>query len=288
MPNHRTRFAASALVAAFMIGATGCAADSGSTGDSDAQTTLERVQESGIVRVAIANEPPYTQVNVDGSITGVDPDVLREVLAGMGIETLEGVVTPFASMIPGLLADRWDVIAAGLNINPDRCGQVLFSEPVIVSTMSFAVVAGNPKGLTSIESLLNDSTATVAVMGGTFEEGILNDANVPAGQIVQVADSRGGVEAVEAGRADAFMTPTLTLNALVGDSTAVEVTAALPDTPVTGAGVAFRKEDVEFHAAYNEGLAALKATPRYAEILESWGFDAAAVEGVTTAQLCQG
>lgn len=288
MPNNRTKLAASALVAVFLMGATGCAADSGSNGESDSQSTLERVQESGIVRVAIANEPPYTQVNVDGSITGVDPDVLREVLAEMGIDTLEGVVTPFASMIPGLLADRWDVIAAGLNINPDRCGQVLFSEPVIVSTMSLAVPAGNPKNLTSIASLLDDPSVTVAVMGGTFEEGILNDADVPANQIIQVADSRGGVEAVQAGRADSFMTPTLSLNALVEGFTDVEVTAALPDTPVTGAGVAFRKEDVEFHAAYNEGLAALKATPRYAEILDSWGFDAASVEGVTTEQLCQG
>lgn len=283
----RTRIAASALAAAFVFGVSGCAADSGAPGESGAQNTLERAQDSGIVRVAIANEPPYTQVNADGSITGVDPDVLREVLEGMGIETLEGVVTPFASMIPGLLADRWDVIAAGLNINSERCGQVLFSEPVIVSTMSYAVAAGNPKNLDSIASIINDPTASVAVMGGTFEEGILTDAGVPAGQIVQVADSRSGVEAVEAGRADAFLTPTLTLNALVGDSRSTEVTAALPDTPVTGAGVAFRIEDTEFHAAYNEGLAELKATPRYAEILESWGFDAAAVEGVTTEQLCQ-
>lgn len=287
MPKLRTKFVALALGAAFIIGASGCVADSGAPSGAGAQNTFERAQESGIIRVAIANEPPYTQVNADGSISGVDPDVLREVLAGMGIETLDGVVTPFASMIPGLLADRWDVIAAGLNINAERCEQVLFSEPVIVSTMSFAVVSGNPKGLDSIASVLDDSSATVAVMGGTFEEGILTDAAVPASQIVQVADSRSGVEAVDAGRADAFLTPTLSLNALVGNSTSTEVTAALPDTPITGAGVAFRKEDVEFHAAYNAGLAELKATPRYAEILDSWGFDATAVEGVTTEQLCQ-
>lgn len=279
------RYLAVALTAGLIVGITGCSATRPGSGTS--VDTLAKVKADGFLRVAIANEPPYTQVNPDGSITGVDPDVLREVVAGMGIKTLEGVITPFESMIPGLIAGRWDVIAAGLNIKESRCKQVLFSEPVIVSTMSYAVIAGNPKKLDSIKKLVDTPSATVAVMPGTFEEGILTNGGVAASQIVKVSDSRSGVEAVEAGRADAFITPTLALKALVGDNTAVKVTAALPDTPVTGSGVAFRKEDAAFQKKYNEGLAKFKATPEYAKILAKWGFDAKAVEGVTTEQLCK-
>lgn len=279
------RYMAVALTAGLIAGVTGCSATS--PGGDPSIDTLEKVQADGFLRVAIANEPPYTQVNPDGSITGVDPDVLREVVAGMEIETLEGVITPFESMIPGLIAGRWDVIAAGLNIKESRCEQVLFSEPVIVSTMSYAVAADNPKKLDSIKKLVETSNATVAVMPGTFEETILTNGGVPESQIVKVNDSRSGVEAVQAGRADAFITPTLALKALVGDNAEVEVTSALPDTPITGAGVAFRKEDAAFHKKYNEGLAKFKATPEYGEILTKWGFDPKSVEGITTEQLCK-
>ena len=55
------------------------------------------------------------------------------------------MVTPYASMIPGLNANRWDAITAGLFMKQSRCGQVSYSEPVIVSTESFAVPKGTPR-----------------------------------------------------------------------------------------------------------------------------------------------
>lgn len=258
----------------------------GATGES-AQDTLAKAAKDGYLRVAIANEPPYTQVNADGTVTGAEPDVLRAVLSSMGIDEIEGVTTPYESMIPGLDAGRWDVVAAGLFMKESRCAAVAYSEPVIVSTESFGVPTGNPKNITTIQDVLDNPDLKIAVLTGGFEEGILKTAGVPSGQQVLVKDARSGVEAIGANRADAFLLPTLSLKDLAEAGGAVEVTEPIEDAPRTGSGAAFRKSDTKLLEAYNEALAEFKETQEFRDILEEWGFDPDAVEGVTAEELCK-
>ncbi|HSU69956.1 MAG TPA: ectoine/hydroxyectoine ABC transporter substrate-binding protein EhuB [Micrococcaceae bacterium] len=268
--------------------ATACSSvAAGGPASGGASNLLEVAKAQGFLRVGIANEPPYTQVNTDGTVSGCEPDVLRAVCQRMGIKDVQGIITPYESMIPGLNANRWDVIAAGLFMKQSRCSQVLYSEPVIVSTESFATPKGNPKGITSVASILADKSLKIAVLPGGFEEGVLKTANVPAAQQVKINDGRSGIEAVKANRADAFMLPTLSLRALAKDDSSFDVTDPLKDAPRTGSGAAFRKTDSSFHDAYNTELAAFKKTSGFSDILTKWGFDPAVVQGVTAQELCQ-
>lgn len=248
---------------------------------------LDTAKAQGFIRVGIANEPPYTQVSPDGQVTGCEPDVLRAVCKRLGIDEVQGIITPYESMIPGLNANRWDVIAAGLFMKQSRCSQILYSEPVIVSTESFATPKGNPKGILTVADIIADPALRVAVLPGGFEEGILKAANVPASQQVKVNDGRSGLEALKANRADTFMLPTLSLKALAGSDSSFDITAPIEDAPRTGSGAAFRQGDTSFHEAYNKELAAFKATPEFGAVLAKWGFDATVVEGVTTEELCK-
>lgn len=247
-------------------------------------STLDQIKQQGHARVAIGNEPPYTQVKPDGSVTGVEPDIVRAVLKSMGVPDIQGIVTPYASMIPGLNANNWDLIAAGLFMKQSRCGQILYSQPDLVSTESFAVPAGNPKGLTSIAAVKNNPAIKVAVLPGGFEDGSLKSAQVPADQVVNIPDGRSGIEAVKASRADAFFLPTLSLNSL--KTPGIDITPAIKDVQQTGSGAGFRKADADLVKQYDEKLQAFKQTPEYADILTKWGFDADAVKGVTRDQLC--
>lgn len=196
-------------------------------------------------------------------------------------------MTPYESMIPGLEAGRWDVIAAGLFMKESRCAAVAYSEPVIVSTESFGVPDGNPENITTIQDVLDNGDLKIAVLTGGFEEGILKTAGVPDGQQVLVKDARSGTEAVAAGRADAFLLPTLSLRELAETDSSFEVTEPIEDAPRTGSGAAFRKQDTELLDAYNAELAEFKQTDEFREILEGWGFDPDVVEGVTAEELCQ-
>lgn len=277
-----------AVGAALAGWASGCSSvPVGGPANAAAGNLLETAKAQGFLRVAIANEPPYTQVSADGAVSGCEPDVLRAVCKRLGIADIQGIVTPYGSMIPGLNANRWDVIAAGLFMKQSRCSQVAYSEPVIVSTESYATTKGNPKGITSIAAITANPSLRIAVLPGGFEEGILKTANVPESQQVKVTDGRSGIEAVKANRADAFLLPTLSLRALAKDDAGFEVTEALKDAPRTGSGAAFRTADSSFQEAYNKELAAFKKTPEFGQILTKWGFDPAVVEGVTAQELCQ-
>ncbi|SDI44273.1 polar amino acid transport system substrate-binding protein [Arthrobacter subterraneus] len=283
------RGAGVAVLGATVVGwATGCSSTAvGGPASGAASDLLETARSQGFLRIGIANEPPYTQVNADGTVTGCEPDVLRAVCKRLGIEDIEGVITPYESMIPGLKANRWDAIAAGLFMKQSRCAEVLYSEPVIVSTESFAVPKGNPKGIATVADVLADSALKIAVLPGGFEEGILKTQGVPESQQVKVNEGRSGIEALRAGRVDAFMLPTLSLRALEDEKSDFEVTDPVEDAPRTGSGAAFRQSDSAFHEAYNKELEAFKQEPGFAEILEKWGFDASVVDGVTTEELCQ-
>ena len=283
------RGAGVAVLGASVAGwATGCSSvAAGGPASGAASNLLELAKTQGFIRVGIANEPPYTQVDADGTVTGCEPDVLRAVCKRLGIDEVQGIITPYESMIPGLNANRWDVIAAGLFMKESRCAQVLYSEPVIVSTESFATPKGNPKGITSVAAILADPSLRIAVLPGGFEEGVLKTANVPASQQVKINDGRSGLEALKANRADAFMLPTLSLQALAADDSSFDISEPLDDAPRTGSGAAFRQADSAFHEAYNKELEAFKATPEFTEILTQWGFDASVVEGVTAQELCK-
>lgn len=257
-----------------------CGSSGGRGGD-----TLEKGKTDGI-RVAIANEPPYTKVKADGTLTGVEPDILKAVMKKLGITKVDGVTTPYDGMIPGLKANRWDVIAAGLFMKKSRCAEVAYSEPTIVSTESFGVKKGNPKKITTVASVKKNPKLKIAALGGAFEEGILKNAKL-TDQIVDVKDNRSGIEAVKAGRADAFFLPTLSLKDLVKGDSSMEVTAPVKDAPVTGSGHAFRKQDKKMLDAYNKALKELKDSGEYAKILKKWGFNAKDVKGHTTAELCK-
>ncbi|HET7387056.1 MAG TPA: ectoine/hydroxyectoine ABC transporter substrate-binding protein EhuB [Nocardioidaceae bacterium] len=254
---------------------------------SGGQSLLEVGRQRGYLRVGIANEPPYTSVTTDGKVTGCAPDVFRACVKGLGIDDIQGIITPYNGMIPGLKANRWDAITAGLFMKQSRCAEVDYSEPVIVSTESFAVKPGNPDHITTVKSVKSNPDLTVVVLPGGFEEGILQGAGVPDSQLLRINNNRSGVEAVSSGRADAFMLPTLSLKALAEKEKGFDVTPPVPDAPRTGSGAAFRKSDHDFLVKYNKQLAAIKDSGEFAKILNKWGFDPDAVKGVTAAELCK-
>ena len=92
--------------------------------EAEEESTLARIQREGVVRVGFANENPYAFAQPDGTLSGEAVEVARAVFEQMGIEEMEGVLTEFGSLIPGLQAGRFDVITAGMYVNPGRCEQV--------------------------------------------------------------------------------------------------------------------------------------------------------------------
>ncbi|MGQ9370281.1 ectoine/hydroxyectoine ABC transporter substrate-binding protein EhuB [Azospirillum sp. A39] len=257
---------------------------------ADAADALERLKEQGFARVAIANEPPYTAVTADGKVSGAGPDVARAVLAKMGVPDIVASISEYGAMIPGLQAGRFDMVAAGLFMKPERCRAVAYSEPDLCDAEAMAVKKGNPLGLQSYEDVAKNPDARIGAPGGGTEERLALQAGVPRDRVIVVPDGQSGIKMLQDGRIDAYSLPVLSINDLVakaGDTT-LDVVAPVKGAPVYCAGVAFPKDQTAFRDAYDKALAELKESGEFAKIVEPYGFSAAAAMSTSREKLCAG
>jgi polar amino acid transport system substrate-binding protein len=259
---------------------------------AQAQTTLERAKEEGFIRVGFANEAPFGYATPDGKLTGESPEVVRAVLAKMGIDQVDGVLTEFGSLIPGLQAGRFDIIAAGMFVNPKRCEQVQFSEPTYGIGQAFLIAAGNPKEVADYGSIAADPSLKLAVMSGAVEAGYARDSGVAEEQIVQLPDQSSLVAAVKAGRADAAALTALSIADMASKNEGVESTKPFGEVAgksVVGHGaVAFRKEDTDLYEAFNAELKKFIGSEEHLALVTPLGFGADYLPTKTTAELCAG
>ncbi|MDX5351051.1 MAG: ectoine/hydroxyectoine ABC transporter substrate-binding protein EhuB [Paracoccaceae bacterium] len=257
-----------------------------------AETALDRIKEQGYIRIGFANEAPFGYATPDGKLTGEAPEVAKAVLARMGITEVDGVLTEFGSLIPGLKAGRFDIIAAGMFINPKRCEEIAFSEPSYGIGQAFLVPSGNPKGLTDYASIVANPESKLAVMSGAVEAEYAKSAGVPEEQLVVLPDQSSLLAAVQAGRADAAALTALSIADMASKGEGVE--SAKPFGEVAGVsvkghgGFGFRKEDTDLQEAFNAELVAFLGTPEHIALVEQFGFGADYLPNKTMAQLCAG
>jgi len=262
------------------------------TGSALAQSTLEKAREAGYIRVGFANEAPYGYATPDGKLTGEAPEVAKAVLAKMGIKEVDGVLTEFGSLIPGLQAGRFDIIAAGMFITPKRCEQVSFSEPSYGIGQAFLVKAGNPQSIEDYATIAGNDDLKLAVMAGAVESGYAKKAGVEQAQLVVLPDQSSLVKAVQAGRADAAALTALSIADMASKNDGVESTKPFGEVAgesVKGhGGFAFRKEDKELYEAFNAELKKFIGTPEHIALVTPHGFGEGYLPNKTTAELCSG
>ena len=176
--NHELRVTRRGLLRSAVGLGAATAVIAGGTRIAFAETALERAKAQGFIRVGFANEAPFGYATPDGKLTGEAPEVAKAVLAKMGIPQVDGVLTEFGSLIPGLKAGRFDIIAAGMFINPKRCAEIAFSEPSYGIGQAMLVTKGNPKGVKDYSTFAGSKDLKLAVMAGAVEVGYAKDAGV--------------------------------------------------------------------------------------------------------------
>jgi polar amino acid transport system substrate-binding protein len=287
------------LVCSLILGLSlaACQAAAGPPGQPSptANTALERIIRKGVVRVGYADEKPFAYTGPDGAPAGASPAIAWVILQNLGIRRVEGVVAEFSSLIPRLQAGRFDVLATGMYIRPERCEQVLFANPELKIGAGLLVRAGNPLNLHRYEDIAANPAARVGTGAGYFEADYLIALGVQDGQIVLYADDASGVAAVQAGEVDAFAATAAALRAHLRQANDPGLELATPFSdpvingqPVTGhSGTAFRQGDAALRDIFNVELEKLKASGQLLEILLANGFDETNLPGdVTAAEIC--
>ncbi|MEW2044502.1 ectoine/hydroxyectoine ABC transporter substrate-binding protein EhuB [Streptomyces sp. NPDC005476] len=273
------------------LGAAGCSrvatASAAPGGD-----LLDRLRAQGVVRLGIAGEIPFGYIDRDGRLTGEAPELAKVIFKRLGVDEVQPVPTEFGSLIPGLGSQQFDVVAAGMYVNPDRCEQVIFADPDYQMLDAFIVRKGNPKGLHTYRDVV-EKGAGFATGTGYAEIQYAVEAGYDEGDILIVPDQVAGLNAVEAGRVDVFAGTALTAREVVKKSAKAEATK--PFAPlvggkphVDGGAFAFRPTETKLRDAFNAELRKLKKSGELFRILRPFGFTEAEMTDLTAKELCGG
>jgi arginine/ornithine transport system substrate-binding protein len=91
--------------------------------------------------IRLGNEgvyPPFSMVDSAGNLTGVEPDLAREMCKRMGAEC-EFVVMDFKALIPSLLQGKFDVLVSQVTPTAERKEKMLFTTRIVANPMVFIV-----------------------------------------------------------------------------------------------------------------------------------------------------
>ena len=92
-------------------------------------------------KLILGNEgayPPFSMVDASGTLTGVEPEVAREMCKRMNVEC-EFVVMDFKALIPAILQKKLDLVASQTKPLPERVDKVLFGRPILFNPDSYVI-----------------------------------------------------------------------------------------------------------------------------------------------------
>jgi polar amino acid transport system substrate-binding protein len=246
-------------------------------------STFDRIKADKVVTIGFINEPPYNFATSE-KLTGAYPEALRAFFATVDPEIkINGVLTEFSALIPGLVAGRFDINGGGMNIRPARCEQIDFSNPEVQALEVFVVKKGNPLGLTNYKEVAAHATAKYGAVTGGVEVELADVAGIPKDRQVVFPDGPSMIAGLLAGRIDVLALTSLSAADLIektGDPNLELV--ELTEIPVDSTGaqsigyvaVGFRKEDDALKDAYNAWQDKAKSSGELLKIMEPFGFAA--------------
>jgi polar amino acid transport system substrate-binding protein len=266
-------------------------------GIARADATMDRLMSSGTVSVGIANEKPYGYVETDGRLVGAIPDVILAALQPHGVKEMKAEIVEFNALIPGINANRFDIIGAGMYIRPKRCEAIAFTNPVTRAGYGFAALKGNPKNLHSIADVAKSADAVVGTQNGSAQVEELAKAGVPSERVVLFTNATEALAGMKASRCDVIYFPGLELGDLLKTANDPAVERVDPFEQVMGEGgpeygysaLGLRKADTDLKAALDAAIADMLKSGKLLEIISKYGYgkDELPTEADTAEKLCK-
>lgn len=245
----------------------------------------DRIAAGQPIRIGFANEAPFAYPGENGEPLGFVNAYTLGLLAEMGYDDIEAVVTDWGGLIPALNAGRLDIVTGGMNIMASRCDSIAFSEPMLVAGDAFIVASGNPDGLNTYQDLV-DADATFVTGTGYNQVEIARREGVPDARIMQVPGPTEILAALRAGRAQAGGVTHFTALDMAANNGDIDVSdvSQLPDWTLNWAGIGFRKADQDFVDAFNAAQASWLGSDEMMALVADYGYGAVNLPQDTTTE----
>ena len=243
---------------------------------AQAQTspTIERIRSEGVLRVAMADSPPSQSKNpATNEWEGMNVEMARNLAEAMGVE-LEIVDSTWATLIPGLMAEQYDICMVDMFATPERAQTVVFTDSYNTLGYSF-LVAGDAPFETWRD--LNSPDVVVATLSGTSGEPFVQQYLPEAEMRSMVSDNNYAPHLeVMNGRADAHITDHINNLLFIQNNPDANLRTIPEGEPLlnaTGLAYAIRPGDPHFHAFLNTWIQYNRDSGRLEELrLQYFGY----------------
>lgn len=228
-------------------------------------------QEAQEVRIGTEGAfPPYSFHDRAGALRGFDIELGNEICRRSGL-SCRWVVNDWESILPNLLAGRYDVVMAGMAATPARARLVAFSqgyEPggdaataVLVRSHAPAASGASPSPDPA------PGVARVGVQGATIHE---DWARAMQMRVTAYPSLLAAVEALFDGRVDEVLGPQAFLEGVARNGGGRVEIADVFGIPSAETAAAFRKEDVALRESFNSAISEMLADGSIDAMADKW------------------
>ena len=225
------------------------------------------------ITVAYIEEPPFGWTDRDDTPAGADVELAEVVLRAIGYTRIEFQRVTFEELLPGVTAGHWN-LNVPIFVTSERSKSVDFSAPVWAANDGFVVLAGNPKALDSYDAIARRSDARLGVMPGTVQQTAALDLGVRASHIMTFAHQDEAMDALLAGRIDAYAATALGNRAIaerLGHERVEAVAHGMGKNAALGA-FSLNKSDMALRDAINAELRRYLGSADHRQRMAKYGF----------------
>lgn len=215
--------------------------------------------------------PPFNMIDSDGKIGGFDVEIGLALCAEMKV-TCDVVAQDWDGIIPGLVADKYDMIIASMFITEERKQKVAFTDPYYKAAMTH--VAKKGAGITDFTDAGMKGKA-IGVQSGTTQA-TFAEKSYPSAEIKSYPTQDEVNLDMASGRLDLQVGDMIPMLDWVGkskDGADFELIGAPITDPAfvgEGVGIAVRQSDNELREAVNAALKAIIANGAYKAINDKY------------------
>ena len=227
--------------------------------------TLADVQKAGKLTIATSPDfPPFEYLGEDGSVTGIEIDILNLICAELGVE-LDIQQVDFDSVLPGVQTGKYHMGVSGISVTPAREENTLFTTPYCLAAQAIVVLKDS-----DITCKADLEGKTVSVQTGTTAEEFCMGAGYTVSAFTANADAQ---QALLTGKVDAWVIDDLTAAEMVklyneeNGETLVVLSEAMTTEPYA---FAFMKGSDDLVKAIDEIILQLVADGTVAEIFAKY------------------
>ncbi|MBQ0028267.1 MAG: amino acid ABC transporter substrate-binding protein [Lachnospiraceae bacterium] len=242
--------------------------------------TLAKYQAEGFT-IGADLFAPYIYEGTDGNMTGVDYDILTEILTQLGITDIKVAPTAYESVILELNNNNVDCTCDGMYITEARMNQGVYFSDVCYFENDCVLIAEDSTIATEADLVGKKLAVCTGSVAANIGEEMVADGRV--GSLDYYTSNDLTFQAVSSGQADAVLCDCFAASPAMGEDSNLSLKyldSYTPQLTDAVAGFGFRASEKDFVAEFNVVLNEMKEDGRLQAIFDKWNMSSSVFCGV--------